>query len=39
LGITLTSVTVWFINLILPALVGSILILSVKVFNRNNETL
>jgi MFS family permease len=37
LGITLTSVTIWFINLILPALFGSILILSVKIFNRNNE--
>ena len=37
LGIILTSVTIWFINLIVPALIGSILILSIKVFKRKNE--
>lgn len=37
LGISLTSVTIWFINLVLPALVGSILILGIKVFKRKNE--
>ncbi|MDB5251572.1 MAG: hypothetical protein JWP27_741 [Flaviaesturariibacter sp.] len=34
LGILLTSVTIWAINLMIPALVGSVLILSVKVFKR-----
>ncbi|MDB5197701.1 MAG: hypothetical protein JWP88_2072, partial [Flaviaesturariibacter sp.] len=34
LGILLTSVTIWAINLMVPALIGSVLILSVKVFKR-----
>lgn len=34
LGIVFTSVTAWFINLIIPALMGSLLILSIKVFKR-----
>ncbi len=34
LGIVLTSATIWFINLIIPALIGSLLILSIKVFKR-----
>jgi hypothetical protein len=34
LGIGLTSITVWVINLILPAIIGSLLILNVKVFKR-----
>ena len=38
LGVVLTSVTVWFINLIVPALAGSILILGIKVFKRKHET-
>ena len=38
LGILLTSVTVWAINLIVPALAGSILILTFNVFRRPNET-
>jgi len=38
LGIVLTSVTIWFINLMLPALVGSIFILGIKVFKRNGQT-
>jgi hypothetical protein len=38
LGIGLTSVTVWLINLIFPAIIGSLLILNVKVFKRNETT-
>jgi hypothetical protein len=34
LGILFTSVTIWAINLMIPALIGSVLILSVKVFKR-----
>ncbi len=34
LGIVLTSVTIWVINLIIPALMGSLLILSIKTFKR-----
>ncbi|MCW3074206.1 MAG: hypothetical protein JWP69_1275 [Flaviaesturariibacter sp.] len=34
LGILLTSVTIWAINLMIPAIVGSILILGIKVFKR-----
>ena len=37
LGILLTSISVWFINLIVPALTGSLLILSIKLFKRQNE--
>ena len=36
LGIGFTSVTVWFINLILPAIAGSLLLLSLRVF-KNGE--
>lgn len=36
LGIGLTSVTVWFINLIIPAIVGSLLILNIKIFAKRN---
>lgn len=36
LGIGLTSVSIWFINLIIPALVGSLLILSIKRIFKNN---
>jgi len=39
LGVLLTSVSIWFINLIIPALAGSVLILSIKVFKRKNETI
>jgi hypothetical protein len=39
LGIGFTSVTVWFINLILPAIAGSLLILSLRVFKNENESL
>jgi len=34
LGIGFTSVTVWFINLILPAIAGSLLLLSLRVFKN-----
>lgn len=38
LGITWTLVTIWFINLIIPALAGSLLILSIKrIFKNNND--
>jgi MFS family permease len=36
LGIGLTSVSIWFINLIIPALAGSLLILSIKRIFKNN---
>ncbi|MFN2458463.1 MAG: lysylphosphatidylglycerol synthase domain-containing protein [Chitinophagaceae bacterium] len=39
LGVTLTSVSIWFINLIVPALAGSFFILSVKVFKQRHEGL
>jgi hypothetical protein len=37
LGIVLTSVTVWLINLIIPALAGSILILGVRAFKKRRN--
>ncbi len=37
LGTSLTSVTIWFVNLVLPAIAGSVLILGIKVFKRKNE--
>lgn len=37
LGIGLTSVTIWFINLILPALVGTLFLLNVKLLSKNEE--
>ena len=39
IGIGFTSVTVWFINLILPAIAGSLLILSLRVFKNENDSL
>jgi hypothetical protein len=36
LGIGFSSVTVWFINLILPAIIGSLLILNLRVFKKRN---
>ncbi len=38
LGVGIASVTIWLINLVLPAMVGSVLFLSIKVFKRKNET-
>jgi hypothetical protein len=37
LGILLTSVSVWLINLIIPALAGSVLILSIRIFKKRKE--
>ncbi len=37
LGIGLTSVTVWFINLILPAIIGTLFLLNVKLLSKNDE--
>ena len=37
LGIGLTSVTVWFINLIIPAIVGTLFLLNVKLLSKNDE--
>ena len=37
LGIGFTSVTVWFINLILPAITGSLLLLSLRVFKNEGR--
>ena len=37
LGVLLTAVSIWLINLVVPALAGSILILGIKVFKRKHE--
>ena len=37
LGISFASVTVWCMNLILPAIVGSLLILNLRIFKKRNE--
>lgn len=37
LGIGLTTATAWFINLVIPAIAGSLLILSIKIFKNRNE--
>lgn len=37
LGVGLTVASIWFINLVLPAIAGSILFLGIKVFKRKNE--
>lgn len=36
LGITIAMVSIWFINLVLPAIAGSLLMLSIKIFSRKN---
>jgi hypothetical protein len=33
-GILATSLAIWIINLVIPALIGSLLILGIKVFNN-----
>lgn len=38
LGIVFTSVTAWVINLIIPALMGSLLILGIKIFRRSGNS-
>lgn len=37
LGVVLTSVTIWAINLVVPALAGSILILTLTIFKKTHE--
>ena len=37
LGTGFASVTVWFLNLILPAIVGSLLLLNLRVFRKKNS--
>lgn len=37
LGIGLTTVTIWFINLILPALIGTVFLLNIKLLSKNEE--
>ncbi|MBS1654762.1 MAG: flippase-like domain-containing protein [Bacteroidetes bacterium] len=37
LGIGLATATAWFINLVIPAIAGSLLILSIKIFKNRNE--
>lgn len=37
LGIGLTSVTIWFLNLVFPAIMGSLLLLNIKVFQKRKE--
>jgi hypothetical protein len=38
LGIGFTSATVWFINLILPAIAGSLLLLNLRAFKKNESS-
>ncbi|MDQ6609706.1 MAG: flippase-like domain-containing protein [Bacteroidota bacterium] len=37
LGIGLTSVTIWVINLVLPALIGTLLLLNIKLLSKNGK--
>jgi hypothetical protein len=37
LGIGLATTTIWFINLVVPAAIGSLLILGIKLFRKENE--
>lgn len=37
LGIGVTSVTVWFLNLVLPAIAGALFLLNVKLLSKNDE--
>ena len=37
LGVGLTSVSIWFINLILPALIGTLFLLNLKLLSKNEE--
>ncbi len=40
LGISLTSISVWLINLVIPAIIGSLLILSIRnIIKNNNESI
>ncbi len=37
LAITISTAAIWFINLVIPAIIGSLLILSIKIFANRNE--
>jgi hypothetical protein len=37
LGISITTATIWLINLVIPAIAGSLLIVSIKLFKNRNE--
>ena len=37
LGIGLTSVTIWFINLIIPAIIGTLFLLNIKLLSKNED--
>ena len=37
LGITVATASIWLINLVVPAVAGSLLIVSVKIFKNKNE--
>lgn len=37
LGIGFTTATIWFINLIVPSIIGSLFILSIKIIKNKNE--
>lgn len=40
LGVSFTSIAIWFINLVIPALVGSLFILGIKkIFKNKDETI
>lgn len=36
LGIGLTTITVWFINLVFPAIIGSLLLVNLRIFRKKN---
>ena len=37
LGISITTATIWLVNLVIPAVAGSLLIASIKIFKNRNE--
>lgn len=37
LGVGFATTTIWFINLVVPAAIGSLLIVSLKIFKKGNE--
>ncbi len=37
LGISIATATIWLINLVVPAIAGSLLIVSIKIFKNRNE--
>jgi uncharacterized membrane protein YbhN (UPF0104 family) len=39
LGIGFVTTTIWFINLVVPAAIGSLLIFSIKIFKKGNEAI